>query len=49
MVVFAVQCTALILLSGLRSPEDLGLRVADVGIARRWVRVLGKGSKCGFR
>ena len=35
----------LMLLSGLRSAEVLGLRVTDVDIARRWVRVLGKGSK----
>jgi integrase/recombinase XerC len=35
----------LMLLSGLRSSEVLGLRVADVDIARRWVRVLGKGGK----
>lgn len=35
----------LMLLSGLRSAEVLGLRVADVDIARRWVRVLGKGNK----
>ena len=33
------------LLSGLRSAEVLGLRVSDVDIARRWVRVLGKGGK----
>jgi site-specific recombinase XerD len=33
------------LLSGLRSSEVLGLRVADVDIARRWVRVTGKGDK----
>lgn len=33
------------LLSGLRSAEVLGLRVTDVDIARRWVRVLGKGGK----
>jgi site-specific recombinase XerD len=35
----------LMLLSGLRSAEVLGLRVADVDIARRWVRVVGKGGK----
>ncbi len=35
----------LMLLSGLRSAEVLGLRVADVDIARRWVRVVGKGDK----
>jgi site-specific recombinase XerD len=35
----------LMLLSGLRSAEVLGLRVSDVDIARRWVRVLGKGGK----
>jgi site-specific recombinase XerD len=35
----------LMLLSGLRSAEVLGLRVADVDIARRWARVLGKGSR----
>lgn len=35
----------LMLLSGLRSAEVLGLVVADVDIARRWVRVLGKGGK----
>ena len=35
----------LMLLSGLRSSEVLGLRVADVDIARRWVRVTGKGDK----
>src|SRR6476659_907665 len=35
----------LMLLSGLRSAEVLSLRVADVDIARRWVRVLGKGAK----
>ena len=37
----------LMLLSGLRSAEVLGLRVADVDIARRWVRVSGKGGKGG--
>jgi site-specific recombinase XerD len=35
----------LMLLSGLRSGEVLGLNVADVDIARRWVRVRGKGDK----
>lgn len=35
----------LMLLSGLRSAEVLGLEVADVDIARRWVRVIGKGNK----
>ncbi len=35
----------LMLLSGLRSSEVLGLRVADVDVARRWVLVLGKGGK----
>jgi len=35
----------LLLLSGLRSAEVLGLRVADVDIARRWARVIGKGGK----
>jgi site-specific recombinase XerD len=35
----------LMLMSGLRSAEVLGLGVADVDIARRWVRVLGKGGK----
>ena len=35
----------LMLLSGLRSAEVLGLRVADVDIARGWVRVTGKGDK----
>jgi site-specific recombinase XerD len=35
----------LMLLSGLRSSEVLGLRVADVDITRRWVRVIGKGDK----
>ena len=33
------------LLSGLRSSEVLGLRIEDVDIARRWVRVIGKGAK----
>ena len=35
----------LMLLSGLRSAEVLGLRIADVDIARGWVRVTGKGDK----
>ncbi|MGZ5365947.1 MAG: tyrosine-type recombinase/integrase, partial [Mycobacterium sp.] len=35
----------LMLLSGLRSTEVLSVRVADVDIARRWVKVLGKGGK----
>lgn len=35
----------LMLMSGLRSCEVLGLRVADVDIARRWARVVGKGDK----
>ena len=35
----------LMLLSGLRSAEVLGLRVADVDIARGWARVTGKGDK----
>jgi site-specific recombinase XerD len=35
----------LMLLSGLRSGEILGLRVADVDIPRGWVRVVGKGDK----
>lgn len=35
----------LMLFSGLRSAEVLGLAVEDVDIARRWVRVLGKGAK----
>jgi integrase/recombinase XerC len=35
----------LMLFSGLRSCEVLGLEVHDVDIARGWVRVLGKGSK----
>jgi site-specific recombinase XerD len=35
----------LMLFSGLRSCEVLGLAVADVDIARGWLRVLGKGSK----
>jgi site-specific recombinase XerD len=33
------------LLSGLRSAEVLGLDIGDVDIARRWVRVTGKGAK----
>jgi site-specific recombinase XerD len=35
----------LMLFSGLRSCEVLGLEVRDVDIARGWVRVLGKGNK----
>jgi len=35
----------LMLLSGLRSAEVLGLRVRDVDIGRRWVQVVGKGDK----
>ena len=35
----------LMLFSGLRSAEVLGLRVADVDIGRGWVRVIGKGDK----
>ena len=35
----------LMLLSGLRSAEVLGLRVRDVDIARGWVQVVGKGDK----
>lgn len=35
----------LMLLSGLRSAEVLALQVVDVDIARRWVRVTGKGGK----
>lgn len=35
----------LMLYSGLRSAEVLGLDVADVDIGRRWVRVMGKGAK----
>ena len=35
----------LMLLSGLRSAEVLGLRAADVDIGRGWVRVMGKGDK----
>ncbi len=35
----------LMLMSGLRSCEVLGLQVADVDIARRWARVIGKGNK----
>ena len=33
------------LLSGLRSAEVLGLRVADIDIGQGWVRVTGKGDK----
>lgn len=36
---------ALMLLSGLRSCEVLGLAVRDVDIATRWVRVVGKGDR----
>lgn len=35
----------LMLYSGLRSAEVLGLAVRDVDIGRRWVRVVGKGDK----
>ena len=35
----------LMLLSGLRSAEVLGLRVSDIDIGRGWVRVIGKGDK----
>jgi len=35
----------LMLFSGLRSAEVLGLRVRDIDIARGWVRVIGKGDK----
>src|SRR6516162_7716900 len=35
----------LMLLSGLRSAEVLGLAVSDVDIGRGWVRVMGKGDK----
>ena len=35
----------LMLMSGLRSCEVLGLQVADVDSARRWARVVGKGEK----
>ena len=35
----------LMLLSGLRSAEVLGLRVADIDIGQGWVRVTGKGDK----
>jgi integrase/recombinase XerC len=35
----------LMLFSGLRSAEVLGLAVADVDIPRGWIRVLGKGDK----
>ena len=35
----------LMLLSGLRSAEVLGLQVSDVDIPRGWVRVVGKGDK----
>jgi integrase len=35
----------LMLYSGLRSAEVLGLAVRDVDVGRRWVRVVGKGDK----
>ncbi len=35
----------LMLYSGLRSAEVLGVHVRDVDIGRRWVRVIGKGDK----
>ena len=35
----------LMLFSGLRSAEVLGLSIGDVDIARGWVRVIGKGDK----
>jgi site-specific recombinase XerD len=35
----------LMLFSGLRSAEVLGLRVSDVDIGRGWARVIGKGDK----
>lgn len=35
----------LMLLSGLRSAEVLGLAVQDVDVGRRWVRVVGKGDR----
>ncbi len=35
----------LMLFSGLRSAEVLGLAVSDVDIGRGWVRVMGKGTK----
>ena len=35
----------LMLFSGLRSAEVLGLRVADVDVGRGWVRVIGKGDR----
>jgi site-specific recombinase XerD len=35
----------LMLFSGLRSAEVLGLRIVDVDIPRGWVRVIGKGDK----
>lgn len=35
----------LMLFSGLRSAEALGLEVTDVDIGRGWVRVIGKGDK----
>jgi site-specific recombinase XerD len=35
----------LMLFSGLRSAEVLGLQISDVDIARGWLRVIGKGDK----
>lgn len=35
----------LMLFSGLRAGEVLGLEVGDVDIGRRWLRVIGKGAK----
>lgn len=35
----------MMLFSGLRSAEVLGLQIRDVDIGRRWARVLGKGDK----
>jgi site-specific recombinase XerD len=35
----------LMLMSGLRSCEVLALQVADIDVARRWARVIGKGNK----
>lgn len=35
----------LMLFSGLRSAEVLGLAISDVDIARGWIRVIGKGDK----
>jgi site-specific recombinase XerD len=37
--------TGLMLFSGLRSAEVLGLTVTDVDVGRGWVRVIGKGDK----